>query len=43
MAVGGAGAIHAGKQAEDLGIKTVIVPSLARSSVRSAMWQQTLK
>lgn len=29
MAVGGAGAIHAGKQAEDLGIKTVIVPSLA--------------
>ncbi|ARD48861.1 hydantoinase/oxoprolinase family protein [Sporosarcina sp. P33] len=29
MAVGGAGAIHAGKQAEDLGINTVIVPSLA--------------
>jgi len=29
MAVGGAGAIHAGRQAEDLGINTVIVPSLA--------------
>jgi N-methylhydantoinase A len=29
MAVGGAGAIHAGKQAEDLGINTVIVPALA--------------
>jgi N-methylhydantoinase A len=29
MAVGGAGAVHAGKQAEDLGINTVIVPLLA--------------
>ncbi|MFC4403404.1 hydantoinase/oxoprolinase family protein [Gracilibacillus xinjiangensis] len=29
MAVGGAGAIHAGRQAEDLGINTVIVPALA--------------
>lgn len=29
FAVGGAGAIHAGRQAEDLGINTVIVPSLA--------------
>ncbi|MFD0713786.1 hydantoinase/oxoprolinase family protein [Paenibacillus sp. GCM10027626] len=29
MAVGGAGAVHAGKQAEDLGINTVIVPALA--------------
>ncbi|MBP1991817.1 hydantoinase/oxoprolinase family protein [Paenibacillus eucommiae] len=29
VAVGGAGAVHAGKQAEDLGINTVIVPSLA--------------
>lgn len=29
MAVGGAGAIHAGKQAEALGVNTVIVPSLA--------------
>lgn len=29
FAVGGAGAIHAGKQAENLGINTVIVPSLA--------------
>ncbi|PWA09430.1 hydantoin utilization protein A [Pueribacillus theae] len=29
LAVGGAGALHAGKQAEDLRINTVIVPSLA--------------
>jgi len=29
LAVGGAGAIHAGRQAEDLGINTVIVPALA--------------
>ena len=28
LAVGGAGAIHAGRQAEDLGIETVVVPSL---------------
>jgi N-methylhydantoinase A len=29
VAAGGAGAIHAGKQAEELGIQTVIVPGLA--------------
>jgi N-methylhydantoinase A len=29
VAAGGAGAIHAGKQAEELGIQTVIVPNLA--------------
>ena len=28
LAVGGAGAVHAGRQAEDLGIETVVVPGL---------------